>query len=230
MDRIFFKKYLLKTFDAMKNDFENHSSNLTIPIYQDKNIIGRLRPLHRKYTSEEVDCLMRWRNESRNGFFTWINSTRKSTTKWIDEQILSRPDRILFLAEDQDGRLMGQIGITNCDFDKCACELDNWIKEKKSKISGGMMLAIQSLMDWIFFVLKADMVYARVFIDNEPVISKHKKNGLVVISKVPLKKIIEAEMVRWVELTGSSSEDPDTYYVVLAIKKEGYQRLNHPIA
>ena len=94
---------------------------------------------------------------------------------------------------------MGQIGLTNCDFDKCACELDNWIKEKKSKISGGMMLAIQSLMDWTFFVLEAELIYARVFIDNEAVIGKHKKNGLVVIGKVPLKKITESEVVRWVQ-------------------------------
>ena len=165
---------------------------------------------------------------NREAFLTWTTSTAKSTTRWLTQQILQREDRILFLAETLDGLAFGQVGITNFDFARKACELDNWIRGRAGSIKGGMMLAIQSLMDWVFFALKSDIAYARVFSENVGVTNRHMQNGLRIVKRVALRRIDEEDRCRWVEMEEDTTEPAQKYLVYLEVNHSVYKRLNHP--
>lgn len=219
-----FKERVVTIFKSMKFEFHKRPDELAIPIYQQGNIIARLRPVHVNFTPQEVKLLAEWRNQNREAFLTWVTSTEESTRKWLLEQILLREDRILFFAETLDGVHFGQIGLTNFDFSLKSTELDNWIRGKGGLIKGGMMLAIRSLMDWVFSFLNANSIYARVLSDNEKVINLHMQNGLRVVKRVPLQRVDEGNIIRWIEMEENTGTC-EKYLVYQRIDREEYMRL-----
>jgi RimJ/RimL family protein N-acetyltransferase len=223
-----FKKRTIRIFREMKFEYEKRPDDLMIPVYRHGNVIARLRPIHHRFNLHEIELLKKWRNRNREAFLTWTTSTERSTRRWITQQILPREDRILLLAETLDGVAFGQVGLTNFDFARKACELDNWIRGKGGWIKGGMMLAIQSLMDWVFFTLKADITYARVFSENVGVINRHMQNGLRIVKCTALRRVDDTEGCRWVEIEKEGSEAAQKYLVYLELIRGGYRRLNHP--
>lgn len=221
-----FRDRILTSFEALKRG-EAEDNIYLLPIFHGNEPVARLRPLGRGYRDEELDLMAEWRNQNRGAFLTFVTSTRESTRRWLEGQILARPDRILFLAELPSGVPFGQIGLTNFDFETGGCELDNWIRGQGVGIRGGMNLAIRRLMDWVFLDLGAASQLARVFSDNQLVLDLHHRNGLREEKRVALVRVVEESLTRWVEAP-ELAKGPERDLVYLRIGREGYRALNVP--
>lgn len=215
-----FKERVITTFRSMKFEFVKHPDVLTIPFYQQGHARGRLRPLHANFTSEDVRLLVEWRNQNREAFFTWIIATEEGTEKWLREQILHREDRLLLFIETLNGVPFGHIGLTNFDFSSKACEIDNVLRGKAEFIRGGMSAALQALVNWVFVVLNANSVYLRVFCDNHRAVDFYKRNGLRIVKRVPLRRIDEGNMIRWIEAEEEFEEDFERYVLYLSMERD----------
>jgi len=224
---IAFRERVVATFRSMKFEFPKRPEELTIPIYRQGIMIAHLRPLHAEFIPQEVRFLMEWRNQNREAFLTWVTSTKESTMRWILEELLPREDRILFFAETLDGVPFGHIGLTKFDFARRSCEIDNVLRGKTGTIQGGMTLAIQALMDWGFCFLKAHSMYLRVFADNERAINFYMQNELQMVKRVPLQRVQEGNIIRWVETEEQPGEVPEKYLLYMRPNREGYPGMSH---
>ena len=194
-----FKERVVTTFRTMKLDFDLHPDKLTIPVHKQGRSIARLRPVHVNVAPQEITLLMEWRNQNREAFFSWFVATEHGTRDWLKDQILSREDRILFLVETLDGVPFGHIGLTSFDFSSKTCEIDNVLRGRDEFIKGGMSAALRALINWVFIYLGANSVYLRVLADNRHAIDFYKSSGLRIVKRVPLQRVDEDNLVRWVE-------------------------------
>lgn len=217
-----FPEKVIAQFRAMKFEFAKRPDELTIPIYQQGCVIGRLRPIHANFTSEDVRLLVEWRNQNREAFFTWIKATERGTQKWLREQILPREDRILFFIETLKGVPLGHIGLTNFDFSSKACEVDNVLRGKAKFIKGGMSAALQALINWVFLVLNANSVYLRVFSDNQRAVDFYRRNRLRIVKQVPLRRLEEGNITRWVEAEEEFGSVFEKYVLYLKLERDEY--------
>ncbi len=197
-----------------------------IPFFAEGREAGSLRPLTNGATDREIGLLVDWRNRNRDRFLTWIDSTPASARRWLDEAILARHDRLLFLVETPEGEPFGQVGLTNFEAEERACELDNWIRGPGAGVRGGMTMAIRALMDFCFRTLGAQRVRARVFADNPHVVDLHRGNGLRVMRTMPLRRIDRDGSVTWSEEEGLAGAEKSLVH--LEASRDGYAPLNHP--
>jgi RimJ/RimL family protein N-acetyltransferase len=216
-----FKERVVTTFRAMKFAFDKSPDELTVPIYQKGNVVARLRPVHAGFTPQEVKLLMEWRNQNREAFFTWFTATERGTERWLTEQILAREDRILFFIETLDRIPFGHIGLTNFDFVSKACEVDNVLRGRNEFIRGGMSFALQALVNWIFTVLGVNLVYLRVFSDNQRALNFYTRNGFEIVSRVPLRRVEDGDVIRWVE-TEEAGTVFEKYALYLRMESDKY--------
>lgn len=222
-----FQEKVITTLRAMKFEPAKRPDELAIPVYQQGNVVVRLHPIHANFTPEEVQLLVEWRNQNSEAFLTWITATEEGTKKWLTERILSRDDRILFFVETLDGVPFGHIGLTNFDFSLKACEIDNVIRGKAELNKGGMTFAFQTLMNWVFFFLDANSAYLRVFSNNERALRFYIRNGFRMVRQVPLRRVEEGNMIRWVESEEDNGSVFEKYVVYLKTdRNEHARRLN----
>jgi RimJ/RimL family protein N-acetyltransferase len=220
-----FRQRVIDTFHIMKFEFRQYPDKVIIPVHDGSNIVARLRPLNSSFTSEEVELLAEWRNQNREAFLTWINSTNDSTKQWLTEQILPREDRILFWVETLDGIPFGHFGLTNFDFELKSCELDNVIRGKIGVLHRGILLAIQALMRWSFHYLQAGSVYVRVFSDNERAINLYMKNGLRIFKRASLRRVDQVNISRWLEVEDNTPDYVEKHVVYMKIDRDDYDNL-----
>ena len=214
-----FQEKVITTLRAMKFEPAKRPDELAIPVYQQGNVVVRLHPIHANFTPEEVQLLVEWRNQNSEAFLTWITATEEGTKKWLTERILSRDDRILFFVETLDGVPFGHIGLTNFDFSLKACEIDNVIRGKAELNKGGMTFAFQTLMNWVFFFLDANSAYLRVFSNNERALRFYIRNGFRMVRQVPLRRVEEGNMIRWVESEEDNGSVFEKYVVYLKTER-----------
>ena len=216
-----FKERVVTTFRAMKLDCDLHPDELTIPVHQQGRAIARLRPVHVNVAPQEITLLMEWRNQNREAFFSWFVATAQGTRDWLKEQILSREDRILFFVETLDGVPLGHIGLTSFDFSSKTCEIDNVLRGRDEFIKGGMSAALQALINWVFIYLGANSVYLRVLAGNRHAVDFYKSSGLRIVRRVPLRRVEEGNIIRWVEADNESASACENYALYLERSNDG---------
>jgi RimJ/RimL family protein N-acetyltransferase len=223
-----FKKRALSLLFSMKHEYSAERDALSIPVFKQGRVAGRLRPIHAGFLQSDLELLSRWRNRYREAFLTWTHSTVDSARRWLTQDILARPDRILFFAETSDGKPFGHIGLTNFNYVEKSAELDNWIKDADRSCELNMGDAIHSLMDWTFSALLLHNLRARVFSDNLS-IRFHRLDGFEEEISIPLEKQMRDGQVCWVE-TAERTERSEKHLICLRIQREGYRPLNWPIS
>jgi RimJ/RimL family protein N-acetyltransferase len=185
-------------------------SQVQIPIKDKKgSVIAYLSPI--RATEKNAELLARWRNKYKDNFLTCFIATKDKTLHWL-KSIIKGNDRILFFIEIETKEPIGQIGLTNFDFINKRCELDQVIRGVEGVLPGVMTYACITITDWAFETLKARSVYARVFEDNLPAINTYIRSGYKVFKKVPLKKVINGSVTKWVE---NSEATPARYLLYL---------------
>ncbi|WP_162840402.1 GNAT family N-acetyltransferase [Acetanaerobacterium elongatum] len=156
----------------------------TVPITDNcGSVVGQLRPITRDFLVSVPGCarlIARWRNENPTLSAQAFTATEQGTISWLENQILARSDRLLFLILLNDGTAVGHIGYSNFDYARRMCEVDAVLRGEKSAPPGTMTFALHALIRWGLDTLKLNIIRLRVFADNTHAIEFYKRNGFVV--------------------------------------------------
>ena len=175
-----YRQRIKQVFDGLK--CKNKGDALKIfPIFDDGAIpCGYLRPVTMDYCESIPNCaelLAKWRNENPTLSAEPFLATAEGTRKWLDELILGRDDRILFLIIASDGTKVGHIGFSSFSYDERCCEVDAVVRGEKNLYPGMMTFALRSLLAWGIRDLKLLTIRLRVFSDNGRAIRFYERNG-----------------------------------------------------
>jgi RimJ/RimL family protein N-acetyltransferase len=173
-----------------------------IPLQLNGHLAARLEPVTTADARQEVfiDLLAQWRAASADYFPTQFPVTREGTRRWLIEQVLQIPDRILFwIRGDHDGACLGHIGLFHLDAAQSRIELDNVVRGRSGILPGVMEASVQSLMRWTAQHLGVDTMSLRVFADNLRAVRLYDRCGFATAQEIPLVKLHEGPVTRWVE-------------------------------
>lgn len=172
--------FLCRAFDGMK--CKNRSDLLhCIPI-RDKtgSAVGLLRPITADFRESLPGCaavLSRWRNENPSLSAEPFTATESGTEHWLDEKVIGRGDRLLFLILSNSGAKIGHIGFSSFSYGERACEVDAVLRGDKNASPGLMGLALSSLIGWGKRRLRLHVIRLRVFDENAHAIRFYERNG-----------------------------------------------------
>lgn len=181
---------------------------LTIPILKNRSrTAGSLKVFTSRHVSDNsiIALLARWRRRSSNWFPAQFRVTKDGTRRWALDQILEKPDRILFLIQLPTGTLAGHVGLNRFDYARKMCEIDNIVRGRKSA-PGLMYLAVLAMMRWAEEYLGVTGFSLRVFSDNERAIRLYTRLGFRTVKTIPLCRLVDAGVVRWEEIKKNKGE------------------------
>lgn len=170
-----------------------------------------------------IALLTDWRRAAADAFPSQFRVTEEGTCRWLKEQVLEIPDRLLFWVADLDGTRVGHVGLYRYDAGERHVEIDNVIRGVHDVHPGLMQAAISALLDWTFAELEMETVFLRVFSDNERALRLYERCGFAETMRMPLARVVEDDVTRWVEVDGSYRQPVKRYFVTMALPREGWQ-------
>jgi transketolase len=211
-----YKQQIEETLFKIKHDKASQVPSV-ISVLQKNKQVASLRVITKKMLEDDkvIGLLAKWRSENQDAFPSQFTVTKEGTKKWSKSQLLDLPDRILFLLETNEGKPFAHMGLFRFDYKSKTCEIDNIVRGE-NVLSGIMTDALQTLITWTFVNLKISTLTLHVFSDNERAIRLYKRCGFIESHKIPLKKISEPGIIKFVEITGTK-ETPDRYYLVMKL-------------
>jgi transketolase len=199
----------------------------TIPVYNKTIHIANLRVITKKSLSkpETISLLAKWRAASQDAFPSQFKVTHEGTKKWSKNQLLELPDRILFFLETLDGEPYAHMGLFRFNYKEQSCEIDNVVRGEDI-IPGSMTHALHALIEWTFMYLPLKTLYLEVFADNTRAIKLYRRTGFKNVKKIPLKKIIEPNATKFIEIV-NSKEDADRYFLMMKLQGQNKTMKNN---
>ena len=173
-----------------------------------------------KFSDKEIKLLTGWRNKNCRVYPTQFSATPKSTKSWLRKLVMERQDRILFMIEAPDAEIIGHLGISNMDFKKKVCELDNVIRGIKNKYPGVMTRAVKAVLEFGFNCLAMDSFILRVFSENTKAIRFYRRCGFRIAKKIPLKRTKENNTIKYIEADKWFLLRPDKVFVMMQKDKK----------
>jgi RimJ/RimL family protein N-acetyltransferase len=172
---------------------------------------------------EAVALLADWRRAAADAFPSQFPITLQGTQGWLKEQVLEVPDRVLFWVTDLDGARLGHLGLYRYEPGQRHIEIDNVVRGVPDALPGAMQCGLRTLLDWTFSRLDLNAVYLRVFSDNERALRLYDRCGFVETMRMPLTRLEEGDVVRWVEVDGSYREPVQRYFVTMRLVRQEWQ-------
>jgi RimJ/RimL family protein N-acetyltransferase len=123
-------------------------------------------------------------------------ATTAGTEKWLDEKVIGRSDRILFLIVTLDGHKIGHIGFSAFDWEEKSCEVDAVLRGEKPAHPGLMTHALRALLDWGLGNLQVEIVRLRVLPENFHAIRFYKKNHFIIEKEDSQEKFTVMRLVK----------------------------------
>lgn len=214
-----FKKNVIDVFNSYK--CKNLFSDLKlIPIHDSETIIGFLKPVTFHYKTiapEYISLFSEWRRKNPEGFATTFEITDKRTEFWLDNILLRRDDRILFVIYSLDNKSIGHIGLSSFNYEQRSCEIDNVVRGVKETSKGMMSLAMRALIKWGVETIHLRNIYLRVLADNTHAVKFYEKNSFVRQHDIPLFKVSKDNEVKWIEEKEFEAQEPDRYYTYMRL-------------
>lgn len=190
------------------------------------NEIGYLRPLTKNLIENErsiITKLTEWRNQFSMHFFSTFIATEERTKYWLQNQVLNKSDKLLFLIYSQNN-LVGHLGFTNFNFE--TVELDNLVRGELGGHSQLIFYAESALIDWIFQKLELKIITAQILSRNILSIFLQQKLKFRIKNKIYLNEILENDEALLVETIDNKIINPRLFkYVVFLTKDDFYN--NH---
>jgi RimJ/RimL family protein N-acetyltransferase len=147
--------------------------------------------------SEDVHKLTEWRNQFVQAFLTEFQATKGRTAQWLTEVVGPTEGKILFMVDDLNGRPFGYMGLDYIDWEQGYGEADAVVRGSEAP-SGTMKRVLLTLLRWAQGQLGLREIGVRVRSDNTA-LEFYRKAGFYEIRRVPLRRVEEADLVRWVE-------------------------------
>lgn len=186
-------KDIIKIFDKLKCKSPNEPVlNFLVRDDEDK-IVAYLKPIIKDYklTDPYLPVLLsRWREENPTISTGNFKITIERTIKWLDELVINRSDRLIFVIYDFDNKPLGHIGFSNFNLGLETCELDSVLRGVKNQIPGLMKFCTMKLVKWAFEELELRDVELSVYSDNYSAIKFYEKIGFEITKRIPLVKIV----------------------------------------
>jgi len=194
-----------------------------IPIYgfTRDDLNGFLEPITHFYKSVKpnyVSTICEWRQNNPEGFANRFTGTNEKTAIWLNDVLLPREDRILFMVYPVKGRPIGHLGYSNFNFMDRSCEIDNVVRGDKERARGLMSLAMKTILDWGMRVLELESVYLRVLADNPHAIQFYKRLGFEKQWDIPLYRVETGDMVSWEAEKTIAEAVPEKYYTLMKLR------------
>jgi perosamine synthetase len=192
-------KYRISTFDYLKKiDSISELYLKGIKLESNQGILLPLTDLHLE-DNELIQTLTDWRNKFVSAYPTRFKASFESTKNWISNNLLNAADRILFLIVNKTGKVVGHIGLSNGLGLEGGIEIDNVVRGLENNHKGIMSEALLTLIKWIDATLKPNEIYLRVLSDNTHAIDFYKKNDFVIEYSIPLKKVHDNHIEKFIE-------------------------------
>ena len=174
--------------------------------------------------TNDVRVLTHWRNRFVQSFLTEFEATEDRTAEWLTETIGPDPTRIMFMLDDVHSETIGYLGLGFIDWEKREGEADAAVRGVKAA-RGIMRKAFLTLLGWAYEQLGLTIIRGRVRSDN-PALPFFLKLATET-KRVPLRRIEEPDMIRWVEdatlLSSSLSLVHLTFDRELSLAESGFR-------
>jgi RimJ/RimL family protein N-acetyltransferase len=190
-----------------------------LPVTQYGRPIARLEPVTWRDARDDqaIGLLARWR-EAANVFFpSQFPVTVAGTQRWLMQQLLEVPDRLLLWVCGNDGKRLGHLGLFRFDFKTPTVEIDNVVRGLEGAVPGLMTAALETLLTWSFETLGMAEIYLRVLSDNVRALRLYERCGFREALRVPLARQEEGPVVRWVEVDSSYRGPVQRYFVSMRL-------------
>ena len=216
-----YRNYIKVTFDSYKCKSKTDEYR-TIPIYDGDRLAGFLKPLTYLYKlcrPAYIDFIYKWREENPVGFANRFHGNPEKTENWIDNVLLPREDRILFMVHALDNSPVGHLGLSFFNYETKSCEIDNVVRGQKA-FKGLMSLATKTLIEWGKRFLGLEDIYLKVLSDNSHAIKFYERLNFRIQDYIPLFKVEKENMIEWLpleEAKSSFSSRPDKYFIVMKL-------------
>ncbi len=214
---------VIKNFRFLKNT--EHLDDLfakSISLAENQGFLVPICQLHIKDT-ELIVKLATWREENSFAYPTQFPVTFPGTKSWLQNQVLDNEGRILFLVLDKYGNAVGHLGFANCINNKLEMEIDNVVRGIGKVEPGIMANAMKAIMDWAQEIISPEIIYLRVFNDNERAVRFYSKLGFEKDGLIPLRRYEEGAKICYRELPHDDHNEPDKYFLKMTL---GYQKLS----
>lgn len=193
-----------KSRDIIKTIFKN--KNVTLQLVDDSD--------------ETVRLVLKWRKKFWNWFDTKFEGSHEETKKWINKQILSNKERILFLII-YDGTKIGHIGLDRYNKKDNSIHITDVLRGERGFAPGLMVHIMKAYNKWIFKNLKISKIQLRVFSDAFRAINCYERCGMITVNSIPHKRIFTKDGWKWVKTKLKSDDEyAERYFNIMEILKK----------
>jgi len=205
-------------------DIKNGKVKIVLDILNDeRKKIGTLKPVlddRIEDNSKIIEFITKWREYYKENFLTQFKVTEERTKNWLKNQVIKKDNRILFMVKTIEEELAGHLGVIFFEKGDFVCELDNVVKALDCKTPGIMTYAVKTLTDWLFNFLGMEKIFLRVFSDNLKAQALYLRCGFSKVKEIGLKKEIQEDSIRYVELSEIDTQLPDKILYIMELKNK----------
>ena len=214
-----YREFIRDTFNSYKCKSKTDEYR-TIPIYNNGVLVGFLKPvtyLYKIIKPHYINLICQWREENEIGFANKFHGTHNKTENWIDNMLLPREDRILFMVHTLENVPVGHLGFSSFNFETRSCEVDNVVRGVKGVNKGIMSAAMNTLIEWGKQNLDLQKIYLRVLADNPHAIKFYQKLGFEEVERIPLYKRETKDLIEWVEDEEFKKRKPARFHICMKL-------------
>jgi RimJ/RimL family protein N-acetyltransferase len=200
-------------------DFYKCSRNRPIPIIVGDETKGTLVPVTYYCRPEWVSLICKWRSDNQIGFANLFENTEEKTKNWIDNILLPRKDRILFMVYTMDSIPIGHLGFSSFNFETQSCEIDNVVRGEKAIKKGLMRFAMQTIMTWGKQELGLKDIYLKVLSHNWHAVRFYRHLGFKTLHSIPLYRVEKEDMISWEPMEDPGGRIPEQYFLYMKLEE-----------
>lgn len=171
---------------------------------------------YRQYYQNLPKLLGMWRMENPSLSTSKFVITEENTTNWLDNLVIGRKDRILFIIHSLDMRPIGHIGYSSFDFIEHTAEIDCVLRGEMSPVPKLMHHTLNAMLEWGKKTLLLKKILLSVNKENPRAIKLYKDCGFEELYDIPLfKRELPNGEIRWDEDKNRNPADATKFGIMM---------------